>query len=355
MRKLWEWIKSNLGDEDKRIIFQYICSYLVVGIVSLAMLVVNIFTGHYVLGGVMLAFLLLCVLNALMTRRSAGGMRIATGLFSVELCVIFVYFLVSGEPEGFSAIWICLLPSLGMLLFQRRRATILSMVMLAAMVFLLWTKQGASLLQYDYTDTFRMRFPILFLAAYIMSLYLETVHDLTHREMVRLKGEYQYLHAHDPLTNALNRRGFYELVEKLLAEGSDAPIGMLLLDVDHFKNINDTHGHAAGDAVLKELVHILEAELQTQVCRWGGEEFAIFLRTEQIAPKEMDRIRRRIESTLIRFGDLQLQITVSIGAVLARENQKPTLDALIRQADDCLYEAKDSGRNAVVFRRFADE
>jgi diguanylate cyclase (GGDEF)-like protein len=152
----------------------------------------------------------------------------------------------------------------------------------------------------------------------------------------------------DELTGAYNRRRFAEIVaEALASEAGDC--GLLLLDADHFKRINDVHGHVTGDAVLVELVRRVRSGLGPEdvLARWGGEEFAVLVRDVDSA----DALARRayalldaVAVTPVVVRDQELSLTISIGGIHAGDGLA-TLDALIEHADRHLYAAKRDGRN----------
>ena len=184
--------------------------------------------------------------------------------------------------------------------------------------------------------------------------------DLEQNE--RLQHELARLAQTDPLTDLANRRSFIELAEKELARALryGSPLSVLMVDIDYFKRINDTHGHASGDEVLRQLADLFRLELRNIdiVGRLGGEEFAIVLaQTDgEQAFEVAERLRRTIENngTLLSNGIL-LHFTVSIGiAVLAGD--RDTVDHLLKRSDDALYAAKHDGRNNVkVSRQPADQ
>ena len=155
----------------------------------------------------------------------------------------------------------------------------------------------------------------------------------------------------DELTGTFNRRHFAEIVADALAS-DPAGCGLLLLDADHFKQVNDLHGHVVGDAVLVELVHRLEAELDPEDClaRWGGEEFAVLLRGVR-SDEELDaraqRLRAAVALRPVVAAGVSVRLTVSIGATRSG-GELPTLDALVEAADRYLYSAKGLGRNRVL-------
>jgi diguanylate cyclase (GGDEF)-like protein/PAS domain S-box-containing protein len=155
----------------------------------------------------------------------------------------------------------------------------------------------------------------------------------------------------DPLTQVGNRR----LAEDQLAAFQQeavrygAPFGLLFLDVDHFKQINDRHGHDAGDALLRMLGRQLATSVRAfdRVCRWGGEEFLVLVKqvTNQPLRAVAEKLRVLVERSDIPFAGAPLSCTVSIGGTAYRDHE--SIDTAIERADQLMYRAKRSGRNQV--------
>jgi diguanylate cyclase (GGDEF)-like protein len=167
----------------------------------------------------------------------------------------------------------------------------------------------------------------------------------------------------DGLTGLPNRRALLNRAMSDLgtARRKHLPYAVAMADIDHFKTINDTHGHAAGDQALQRLARQLKDELrdQDEVGRWGGEEFLILLpeTDEAEALRVAERLRAAVEAKpFIVEGEVTLKVTISVGvaALDAPAQSALVLDALIRMADDALYRAKDAGRNRVEVARHAD-
>ncbi len=161
------------------------------------------------------------------------------------------------------------------------------------------------------------------------------------RELVRLATT-------DPLTGVLNRRAFFERAEELCARAaSGRPLSGIMFDIDHFKRINDVHGHNAGDHVLRIIAHEAETENE-MVGRLGGEEFAILVKDRPLADTVAVAERLRL-----KFAGLQLEangkpITVTCSLGVSAWQPGDTIDQLLRSADVALYKAKAEGRNRVA-------
>ena len=155
----------------------------------------------------------------------------------------------------------------------------------------------------------------------------------------------------DSLTGIYNRKHFTELaaVDINRALRQNQVIYTAMLDLDLFKNVNDTHGHAAGDVVLKKTAEIIHNTIRSYdlAGRYGGEEFVLLFTDLDIqeAIKLMERIRENMENTITTYEDIEIKITCSIG--LAKFTEEDTLESAIKKADESLYAAKNSGRNLV--------
>jgi diguanylate cyclase (GGDEF)-like protein len=157
----------------------------------------------------------------------------------------------------------------------------------------------------------------------------------------------------DPLTGAANRRHVDEVLSEMLA-GGEPTVGVLLLDIDDFKNVNDEFGHRVGDEVLIEIVERLERAVRPEdvVARWGGEEFLLVCQAEQgeSVRTVAERVRAAISEQLFRTTVGELAITVSVGAV-ASHGLAHSPDPLVDAADAALLAAKRGGKNRIVVAR----
>jgi two-component system cell cycle response regulator len=156
----------------------------------------------------------------------------------------------------------------------------------------------------------------------------------------------------DGLTQIFNKRYFLETIEREIARSQRyrRELSLVMFDIDHFKKVNDTFGHLAGDYVLKHLAQAVKTRIRREDCfaRYGGEEFSIVLpEIDGLNAKPFaEKIRQLVEATEFRFENTAMPVTISMGvATMDAESVDP--QALIKRADERLYEAKSSGRNRV--------
>ncbi|MTW20843.1 diguanylate cyclase [Allochromatium palmeri] len=188
----------------------------------------------------------------------------------------------------------------------------------------------------------------------VEEFYCRVIQNIEQIELVRAIRDSS---VRDYLTKLYNRRYFFETGETLYAAARRRQLALaaVMLDIDHFKRVNDTHGHLAGDRVIKQVASILadgvrQADL---LGRYGGEEFCILLTgiDQTHLAMILERLRSAIEATRIEHDDLALSVTISLGATLELTD---SLQAMIDRADACLYRAKQGGRNRFVIDEAAE-
>lgn len=166
---------------------------------------------------------------------------------------------------------------------------------------------------------------------------------------------------YDELTGVLNRRAgnasFQVEMERAIRKEQNICIAMV--DIDHFKKVNDTFGHQAGDEVLRVFSRVLRQAMRPYdiVCRYGGEEFMLIaeINTEHEASILFERVREAVSKAQIRYADDTIIITASFGVYVVVPHTDMTLKSLVQIADEALYEAKAAGRNKVIIKANLDE
>ncbi|HRQ22676.1 MAG TPA: diguanylate cyclase [Anaerolineales bacterium] len=181
--------------------------------------------------------------------------------------------------------------------------------------------------------------------------YVAVKEDITARKVAEAKLE--QLAVTEPLTGLLNRRGFFLEAEKIYARSQRPPyeLAALMMDIDHFKNVNDRYGHQSGDAVLREIAARLRDNLRPTdiIARYGGEEFVALLpRTSLDTLTQItQRLNAAVREQPIEYNRINISITISIGAIILTAESR-SLDELLTQADQAMYQAKAAGRNCTV-------
>ena len=198
----------------------------------------------------------------------------------------------------------------------------------------------------------------------LLALTEELRHEVIQREATlqalrESENKFKYLAEHDPLTGILNRRSFFELAERALSYGwtQEYDCGIALIDVDNFKNFNDTYGHQIGDTALKHVIACSQRTLRQAdlLGRYGGEEFVfLFSKVNQEQAKmAAERIRIAVADAPLEIGEMKLCLSVSVGVAVIEEHETQTpinrlLQGAVGHADEALYESKRNGKNCVT-------
>ena len=167
----------------------------------------------------------------------------------------------------------------------------------------------------------------------------------------RLTARLRALAQTDELTGSLSRRALHERAPELLArqQAGGRRVAALMIDIDHFKRVNDRHGHAAGDAVLRHAAQLVAMSLRADsvVTRYGGEEFAVLLPVAGLdeARAVAERLRKAVEAEAVEIAGAHIAITISVGLAMMAEDER--VDDALKRADAALYRAKNGGRNRV--------
>ncbi|MGH9457066.1 MAG: diguanylate cyclase [Thermoanaerobaculia bacterium] len=181
------------------------------------------------------------------------------------------------------------------------------------------------------------------------------------KELIEANRRLERLSITDGLTNLYNHRHFQDELAKYFGESAryERPLSLALIDIDFFKKVNDNHGHAIGDMVLKRVARIFTDSIRATdvAARYGGEEFAVIMPETDMedALTFAEKIRELVERTPIRADGRELRITVSIGVSSVPHPKIHSPMGLIEDADACLYEAKKGGRNQVRAERRKEE
>lgn len=359
--------RAALIDRDTYVKSVRLIAYFVLFFVALGMTVLNVIqfglnsiqeTGMLDLltmtTGIFAISLIPNFLLTLLTKKVGG--KIGAWLFAFEFIGMFSIFLWSGQPEGFSALWIALVPIACMIFYGRGYGSVICGIMFIILAIALWTPLGSNLTiagshMYDYNQTFRTRFPILYVAFYLIALFLETIQQNQFNELEKVNQLNLGYSTHDQLTGLYNRKGFYDLLQKQLSTKTYNKIGFIIFDVDYFKKLNDTYGHLAGDEVLIEIGKIISEKFANSLasCRWGGEEFLVCYVDDQVMKADLEDFRLTVQNFNFVYNNQVMKTTISGGVFETNDKSFSNKDTWLRNADLALYNAKDTGRNKIVY------
>ncbi len=334
-------------DKSRRYLVFLLFNVILAGM-ALVMTIVNIFSSQYILGIATVTFALLCLINIIYLKVKKEQTLFISILFEIDVFVLFSYFIISGTPDGFSAIWILLIPSLSYIIFGLKNGLIVSLIFFAELIFFFWIPFGKSLLQYEYSTTFMLRFPFIYITLMSMGLYIEFIRSLLSNRVLDREKRYRFASRHDQLTGVYNRHAFYEEITSIIQNEDlkNCPFSLILIDVDNFKGLNDTYGHTVGDEALCNLSKIITNNTcnHCMTCRWGGDEFLVFMHCSHSSTAIADIIRKSVEHNVTS----NVKYTISIGICSSDTLTQEQIPDIIKYADRALYKSKQHGKNQVT-------
>lgn len=356
--KITDYIRTNIIDDEFRVRFQLVFVLAVFSVVSGFMTILNIITNKNSLMISTLVCCLTCVLGLLIgVKYKENGYKIAGVMFVIVMFILFQFFIITGIPQGFSVLWIFLIPPASLFLFGKDKGSIISLAGFLCLIFYYHTPLGLSLLKYNYTTSFKTRSIFLYIAFYLLSYSRESIRLVTHQQLTKMQKKYKYFYTHDALTGIYNRYGFDNIMNKtFIKKDKKADNLFMIIDIDNFKRVNDNYGHLVGDVVLKEISSIISKEVDNNgfVSRWGGEEFAVLITDIKDfinAYERTEGFRKKVEESIIKVDKNSLSLTVSIGAVYVPSCDNVWIEDIVGRADSLLYQAKDRGKNQIAIKK----
>lgn len=274
----------------------------------------------------------------------AERVQIWSLVYLIPLTVMILLFLALPNSTFTVFIWPMLLPMVFHFMLGWRLGLALSLACLAGTVLIAIQRFGlpSTSVELLYVGNFAVSALVVMILSHVYDRSRELAEADLHRMAVT-----------DSLTGLPNRTLVNDTFERLAAisQRHQAPLSLLLMDLDHFKRINDRFGHGGGDEVLKEFARFLKSRLRRSdfVCRHGGEEFLMLLPATGLeeAAGVAEEIRRRIEAMPIQFREQSIRLTASIG-VAELGSDGDDLESILREADRRLYACKGKGRNQVA-------
>lgn len=257
--------------------------------------------------------------------------------------ILMLYLVYSGGVSNTGPLWIYAFPSLALILHGFKKGILDIFLFVIILSIILFYPNDDFLATY-YTDEFQIRILLSLVLVIILSGAYEYSRAQSIFKMDVLREELELSSTCDQLTGLYNRRGYDEKINKR----DDKCGAVLMCDIDHFKKINDTHGHHIGDLTIQEVADCIKSNIRQDdiAIRWGGEEFFIFLPKTSIDDAYLvgEKIRKSIENLSIKINNEKvIQLTLSIG--VSKTDETTPLHDAIKHADNAMYRSKKNGRN----------
>ncbi|MEW8321425.1 MAG: GGDEF domain-containing protein [Candidatus Thiodiazotropha taylori] len=310
---------------------------------------IAVVNGRQILGLTLLAISLQVLVSMFLMRLTTNPSFGINGI-SIAVIIAYTYLISTGGIDNTGPLW-CYPLTLIMMLLQGLRRGVIALLVLLAIALVVMFAPALPFVSADYPQSFKVRFIASFVALSIMVMIYEFLREWTHNRYLAISSELERASRTDMLTGLANRREMLVRLDAAYGTYSrhGVPFSIIMADLDNFKRINDTYGHAAGDQLLIELGKLLSSVVRRQdlVSRWGGEEFLIMLSQtdRQQAMEVAEKLRLAVESEVFS-GENKFLITLSLGVQSITE--VVSTDEMIKDADRFLYEAKRRGRNRVA-------
>lgn len=322
---------------------------VIAGLAHLGFIFLFVSIGVTAMAQANVACVLVYALTALLTHH--GRTRLALQIMAVEILLHgSVATALIGWASGFHHYLILIIPVLIVSTFYRPAFKAVGAVAVGVFYMLMdvWFRQSTPPIEVE-PRTLTLLHHVNQGATLVILGVLATVY---YRLVRSAEDSLRELAATDPLTQLHNRRSAMELAQHELAvfQRGGRPLTLLLGDVDHFKRINDEHGHAAGDSVLKAIARVLREGVREvdHVARWGGEEFLVVLPATDTAEAHLvaERLRSGVQALSSHGEHAGVSLAITLGLATVREGE--TLEQALFRADQALYRGKEAGRNRVV-------
>ena len=275
---------------------------------------------------------------------------LASYVISTLFFFLMTYLIYTGGIYNTGVLWIYSLPLIIMFLLGFKVGLFYILLFIILNCIILFSPIEG-LLQASYTFEYKVRIILALLVITFLASVYEYLREVSFETMSEMSKQLEEVSNQDYLTKVYNRRGIHHSLEHAckMYKQDNKNFSLMICDIDHFKNINDTFGHNMGDTVLKRVADEIKSVLREKdvIARWGGEEFLILLPglTIEDAHDIGERIRKSIENIVFSFDDKLISITVSIG--LSQKQKEKNIEHIISQADQHMYEAKSKGRNTI--------
>ena len=270
-------------------------------------------------------------------------------IFMALLLLFFGYLCYDGGPDGFLHIWILLIPAFSFITFGIYEGFITSTPTFFVMQFFFWINNMEFMKYQNLTVDFRLRMTLCYLVCLLLGFFAELLRQIAAKRLKTFTDNFKYASMHDSLTGLANQNLLAKYLDDTYQNRSEnTTLGCLFVDVDSFKNVNDTYGHLFGNVVLVKIGEILSQESDCFVCRWGGDEFVLCATNiqESLLVRIGEKVRAAVSACTFKdYPDFH--ITVSIGAVVIPVDENFNFDHVLDLADYANRAAKKKGKDNV--------
>jgi diguanylate cyclase (GGDEF)-like protein len=304
--------------------------------------------GNYKLTLILAGATFIIIVNYALMVKNIISYKLASDFIVYPLLLLMIYLVASGGIDNLGGLWIYSLPMIVLFLHGYKKGIIVLVLFLLMLVALLFIPDNG-FLHTSYMIEYKIRLTLIFiLVSLLTSAYAHSAQELF-KKMTELTEELSEIAEEDQLTQLRNRRGVYHQLERIYAQAKRdrTDLGLIMCDIDHFKEVNDIYGHDAGDKVLIAVAELIKHTIRVSdlPARWGGEEFLIVLpnANKKEAYAVAEKIRKNILDLIVKHEDVNIDITMSLG--VADIKRTKNVEELVKLADNYLYEAKRKGRN----------
>lgn len=293
-------------------------------------------------------------------------------VFMAAIILYFGYLCYDGGPDGFLHVWILLIPAFSFITFGLTEGFITAVPVFLLMIGFFWwpladfRKYAAE--QADavegvfhvidgqvatFSVNFRLRITLLYFVSLLLGFFAELVRRVASKRLKGFTENFKYASMHDSLTGLANQNFLAKYLDEIYqAKTPETTLGCLFVDVDNFKNVNDTYGHIFGNVVLVRIAEILSEEKEAFVCRWGGDEYVVCFKntSEDVLMRIGEKYRAAVSACT--FKDYpKFHITVSVGVCVIPVDENFNFDHVLDLADFANRTAKNKGKDNVSAAR----
>lgn len=278
--------------------------------------------------------------------------HLSSSIILYSLYVLMFYLIHDGGVNNTGPLWLFMVAPVSLFFGGLKKGLFDLFVFLVVICTLLFSPNEV-LLATTYETDFKIRLILSFLSVTFLSAFYEYSRQQSFQYMQEMSHKYEQLSKIDPLTQLSNRRDAVAKIEyeQRKIDRNHTEIGIILCDIDHFKQVNDQYGHEAGDKALVAIAQFFKTHVRNQdtVARWGGEEFLFILpdTSAEQANHFAHKLHDLMQGFAINHNEETIEISVCMG--ISAVNENTNLEQAISAADNLLYKAKSSGRNKVFF------